>query len=88
MSNSPSSWYNPEEAIRVVHHHFAYGCLLTETRRPEDIAIITLYHRQARKIRTGLDEKGLGKDIKVGLVEVFQGQERCCNIIATVRSES
>ena len=85
--NSPS-WYNPQEAMQAVEY---VDMLLNGTRpplRPEEIGVITPYHRQAQKIRLALDKKGIGKDIKVGSVEVFQGQERRCIILSTVRSET
>lgn len=72
--NSPS-WYNPEEAIQVVEY---VALLLKETKPPlkaEDIGIITPYNRQAQKIRTALDKKNLGKDIKVGSVDLSGARE-------------
>ena len=84
--NSPS-WFNPQEAAEVV----TYVSLLTEQSvpavDPADIGIITPYARQAQKIRLALKSRGLA-DVKVGSVEVFQGQERRVIIISTVRAES
>ncbi|GKY99097.1 hypothetical protein MPSEU_000865200 [Mayamaea pseudoterrestris] len=83
-SNSPS-WFNPQEAQQVVLY---VQKLMSETRpalRADDIGIITPYARQAEKIRIVLNHKGF-KDIKVGSVETFQGQERRCIIVSTVRS--
>jgi helicase MOV-10 len=85
-SNSPS-WFNPQEAQQVVSY---VRLLLHETKppvQPADIGIITPYARQAQKIRKALVSKGIGDEIKVGSVECFQGQERRCIIISTVRSE-
>lgn len=85
---SSPSWYNPQEAIQVVDY---VSMLMNDTKppvRPEDIGIITPYHRQAQKIRTLLNSQSIGKDIKVGSVEVFQGQERRVIILSTVRSET
>ena len=83
-ANSPS-WFNPEEAQEVLR----YVELLTENSRPpvapKDIGIITPYARQAQKIRAALRKRNVN-DIKVGSVETFQGQERRCIIISTVRA--
>ena len=85
-ANSPS-WFNPQEASEVVN----YVSLLTEQSTPAvdpaDIGIITPYARQAQKIRLALKSRGLAA-IKVGSVEIFQGQERRVIIISTVRAEN
>ena len=85
-SNSPS-WFNPQEAQLVVTY---VNRLVNEARPPvkqEDIGVITPYARQAQKIRLALSSRNL-KNIKVGSVETFQGQERRCIILSTVRAES
>lgn len=84
--NSPS-WFNPQEVQQVLIY---VTKLLRETRPPlreEEVGIITPYARQAQKIRLALKSQGFGENIKVGSVETFQGQERRCIIISTVRSE-
>lgn len=63
--------------------------LMNETRPPlkvDEIGIITPYQRQAQKIRLALEMQGF-KDLKVGSVETFQGQERRCIIVSTVRAQ-
>jgi len=83
--NSPS-WFNREEAQKVKEY---VGLLVNGTRsnrvQPEDIAVITPYHRQAQKIRMLLRSHNYG-EIKVGSVDEFQGSERRVVIISTVRS--
>ncbi|KAL7534989.1 hypothetical protein ACHAXR_006195 [Thalassiosira sp. AJA248-18] len=84
-ANSPS-WFNAEEAQIVKMY---VDLLIKDTRRnrckPEDIGIITPYHRQVQKIRMLLSAHGYS-DCKVGSVEEFQGSERPVIIISTVRS--
>lgn len=83
--NSPS-WFNPQEAQQVV----AYATmLLRETPPPlseDEIGIIAPYARQAQKTRLALESRGI-RDVKVGAVECFQGQERRCIIVTTGGSE-
>ncbi|KAJ6657968.1 hypothetical protein lerEdw1_001758 [Lerista edwardsae] len=59
---------------------------------PKDIGIISPYRKQVEKIRKAinLELKKLEdiKDLKVGSVEEFQGQERRVVLISTVRSSS
>ena len=63
--------------------------LIKDTKRnkckPEDIGIITPYHRQVQKIRMLLGAHGYS-DCKVGSVDEFQGSERPVIVISTVRS--
>lgn len=84
-SNSPS-WFNPDEAQIVKMY---VDLLIKDTKRnkckPEDIGIITPYHRQVQKIRMLLGAHGYS-DCKVGSVDEFQGSERPVIIISTVRS--
>ena len=84
--DSPS-WFNPQEAQEVVN----YVDLLLNQSYPAvaqgDIGIITPYNRQAQKIRMLLEIRNI-KNIKVGSVETFQGQERRCIIVSTVRAQS
>jgi helicase MOV-10 len=81
------SWFNPQEAQQVVQY---VKLLMKETKPPlkaDEIGIITPYQRQAQKIRLALDTQDI-RDIKVGSVEAFQGQERRCIILSTVRAET
>jgi helicase MOV-10 len=80
------SWFNPDEAATVVQ----YVDMLVNQSRPRvalnDIGIITPYARQVQKINLALASKNF-VGVKVGSVETFQGQERRCIIVSTVRSE-
>ncbi|XP_066479370.1 helicase MOV-10 [Tiliqua scincoides] len=59
---------------------------------PKEIGIISPYRKQVEKIRQainlGLKQLSGIKDLKVGSVEEFQGQERRVVLISTVRSSS
>jgi hypothetical protein len=84
---SSPSWFNPEEAIQSFNY---VDILLNHSRPPlkqDDIGVITPYARQAQKIRLLLKNRGIN-DVKVGSVETFQGQERQCIVLSTVRSET
>jgi helicase MOV-10 len=83
---SSPSWFNPQEAQEAVNY---VDMLCNQSRPPvaqDDIGIITPYARQAQKIRLALASRNIS-GIKVGSVETFQGQERRCIILSTVRSE-
>lgn len=84
---SSPSWFNPEEVIEVIE----YVKLLVNQSKPgirqDEIGVITPYARQVQKIQLGLEASGF-RDIKVGSVETFQGQERRCIIVSTVRTEN
>lgn len=53
----------------------------------QDIGIVTPYRRQMQKLDSMCKKRGY-KDITVGSVEQFQGQEKLIIIISTVRSQS
>ncbi|XP_060087208.1 helicase MOV-10 isoform X2 [Heteronotia binoei] len=60
---------------------------------PKEIGIISPYRKQVEKIRKAIGISALKnlsdiKDLKVGSVEEFQGQERRVLLISTVRSQS
>lgn len=84
--NSPS-WFNPQEAEEVVNYVDALVYQSRPAVAQQDIGVITPYNRQAQKIRLALASRNL-KDIKVGSVETFQGQERRCIIVSTVRTDT
>ncbi|KAH9059532.1 P-loop containing nucleoside triphosphate hydrolase protein [Lactarius vividus] len=82
--DSPS-YFNIHEASVVRDY-----CLrLTEDREhkiyAEEIGVIAPYKAQVRKIRESLRSAGL-RDVSVGSVEQFQGQERKVIVFATTRS--
>lgn len=52
---------------------------------PTDIGVITPYRKQCSKIQNELDKNRI-KDIQVGSVEQFQGQEKQIIILSTVRA--
>ncbi|XP_068125834.1 helicase MOV-10 isoform X2 [Hyperolius riggenbachi] len=93
--NSPS-FFNVAE-IEVL---MSYLEALLETQKkkgiakigPKEIGIISPYRKQVEKIRKAIDKnlKAVSdiKDLKVGSVEEFQGQERKVILISTVRSTS
>jgi len=56
--------------------------------KAEHIGVITPYHAQRHKIMLILQKDPKLRDIKVGSVEEFQGQERRVIIISTVRSNT
>ncbi|KAG7441339.1 RNA helicase [Guyanagaster necrorhizus] len=83
---SSPSYFNIDEATLVKKY-----CLrLVEKKgtRAEHIAIITPYHAQKMKILELFRKDHKLKDVSVGSVEEFQGQERRIVIISTVRSNS
>ncbi|KAM4571551.1 putative helicase mov-10-B.1 [Fundulus diaphanus] len=61
---------------------------------PKDIGIIAPYRKQVQKVRKALEKVGKEfkfedmKDLKVGSVEEFQGQERRVILVSTVRSSA
>ncbi|XP_063998494.1 RNA helicase Mov10l1 [Pogoniulus pusillus] len=80
------SWFNAAEAVQVMR----YCCQLATSENAAvsvaDIGVITPYHKQVEKIRFLLRSIDLA-DIKVGTVEMFQGQEYAVIILSTVRSQ-
>ncbi|XP_037682285.1 helicase MOV-10 isoform X2 [Choloepus didactylus] len=94
--NSPS-FFNPEEAATVTSY---LKLLLAPSSKkgkarlsPRSVGVISPYRKQVEKIHhciTKLDKELRGlddiKDLKVGSVEEFQGQERSVILISTVRS--
>ncbi|XP_018416350.1 PREDICTED: putative helicase MOV-10 [Nanorana parkeri] len=91
--NSPS-FFNVAEVEQLMYYLKA----LLETQKkkgiakisPKEIGIISPYRKQVEKIRKAIDKEFKAvneiKDLKVGSVEEFQGQERKVILISTVRS--
>ncbi|XP_072336263.1 putative helicase MOV-10 isoform X1 [Scyliorhinus torazame] len=93
------SFFNVDEIDKVL---FYLKKLLTDQGKkgiakisPKEIGVISPYRKQVEKIRraiTKLDKELMAmndiKELKVGSVEEFQGQERKVIIISTVRSSS
>ncbi|XP_066559522.1 putative helicase mov-10-B.1 isoform X2 [Amia ocellicauda] len=95
--NSPS-FFNVDEIHVLVS--YLKNLLQTQGKKglgtlsPKDIGIISPYRKQVEKIRKAIhsvdpDLKKLDnvKELKVGSVEEFQGQERKVIIVSTVRSD-
>ena len=87
-SNS-MSYYNPTEVNTVIkyvtllmHPPGLNNRQITE----EEIGIITPYRSQVMHLKTRLQNLNLSK-IQVGTIESFQGMEKLCTIITTVRSK-
>ncbi|XP_053994760.1 putative helicase mov-10-B.1 [Hylaeus volcanicus] len=78
------SVYNLEE-IAIVGYYIKK--LLDAKVKEKNIGVITPFKKQKVMIYKYLNEHGF-KDITVGTVEVFQGQEKEVIILTTVRSES
>ncbi|KAF5389693.1 hypothetical protein D9757_006021 [Collybiopsis confluens] len=83
---SSPSFFNIEEAGLVRKYCLSLVSERKNGVRAEHIAVITPYHAQRLKILNLLFRDPKTRDIKVGSVEEFQGQERRVVIISTVRS--
>lgn len=77
--DSDGSWTNPGEAQCVVER---VESLQAAGVRPEDIAVITPYSAQARRLRDLLGERAL----EIDTVDGFQGREKEAIVISLVRS--
>ncbi|XP_034979014.1 helicase MOV-10 [Zootoca vivipara] len=94
--NSPS-FFNTAE-VKVLIDYLKKLLLENQGKKgmsllsPKEFGVITPYRKQVEKIKKaiGLELKGVNdiKDLKVGCVEEFQGQERRVVLISTVRSSS
>ena len=83
--DSPS-WFNPVEASQLVQ---LVEALLASTKvnvRATDIGVIAFYRQQVLKLRELFREAGL-RDVDVGAVDNYQGQERKVVFISTVVSK-
>ncbi|XP_036958527.1 putative helicase mov-10-B.1 isoform X2 [Acanthopagrus latus] len=73
-----------EYVVKLLQKHAKKG---QPAVSPSDIGIIAPYRKQVQKICQALDNVGKNhKDLKVGSVEEFQGQERRVIMVSTVRS--
>ncbi|KAG8589491.1 hypothetical protein GDO81_006412 [Engystomops pustulosus] len=91
--NSPS-FFNVHEIEVLVN--YLHSLLETQGKKgiakisPKEIGIIAPYRKQVEKIRRAIDQEFKAvtdiKDLKIGSVEEFQGQERKVILISTVRS--
>ncbi|RXG72080.1 putative helicase mov-10-B.1 [Armadillidium vulgare] len=81
--HSPS-YHNPQEVAEVISYLHK---LLLETG-PENIGIITPYRLQVEKLKSAIERfgKSVTKNLKIGSVEDFQGEEKKVIIISTVRA--
>jgi len=82
-ANSPS-WFNVMEVKLVVKYVTEILDMRSNRLQPKDIGIISPFRKQVDKLRIML--KRISDQIKVGSTEEFQGQERRCIIVSTVRS--
>ncbi|KAJ4466995.1 RNA helicase [Lentinula aciculospora] len=85
---SSPSFFNIEEASQVKKYCLNLISDRKNGIRAEHIAVITPYHAQRIKIMKLLSRHHAAREIKVGSVEEFQGQERRIVIISTVRSST
>ncbi|KAK7047845.1 hypothetical protein VNI00_006173 [Paramarasmius palmivorus] len=83
---SSPSFFNVDEATQVKKYCNNLFLDKKNSIKPEHIAVITPYHAQRIKILNLLHKDPKLREIKVGSVEEFQGQERRVIIISTVRS--
>ncbi|KAK0204282.1 P-loop containing nucleoside triphosphate hydrolase protein [Desarmillaria ectypa] len=83
---SSPSFFNISEATLV--KKYCASLIAKKGTRAEHIAVITPYHAQRMKILDLFYRDPKLKDIRVGSVEEFQGQERRIIIISTVRSNA
>jgi hypothetical protein len=75
------SYFNPVEIAVVVD--LIDGLLKTSDVTKEDIGVMAPYRRQVYKLRLVLRSRGL-RDIRVGTVDDYQGQEEKIIFISTV----
>lgn len=73
---------NPAQAARTVHEVHR---LLARGVPPSEIAVITPYESQARRLREGLREARQA-GLEVGTVDAFQGREKDAVVVDLVRS--
>eukprot|EP00798_Chlamydomonas_sp_ICE-L_P006128 gene6128-2734_t len=80
-ATSPS-WFNPQEALLIGEYVKELKGMRSNKPTSLDIGIISPYRKQVQRIRQVINDR----ELKVGSVEEFQGQERKAILISTVRS--
>jgi len=83
---SSPSFFNIDEATIVKQYCSSLVSDRKKGTRPEHIGVIAPYHSQKCKIQQLFFKDSKLRDIKVGTVDEFQGQERRVIILSTVRS--
>ncbi|KAF8970450.1 P-loop containing nucleoside triphosphate hydrolase protein [Flammula alnicola] len=83
---SSPSFFNIDEVTQVKKYCLSLVTNRKNGIRGEHIGVITPYHAQRCKILDLFCKDSKLRDIKVGSVEEFQGQERRVIVISTVRS--
>ncbi|KAF8906751.1 RNA helicase [Gymnopilus junonius] len=85
---SSPSFFNIDEATQVKKYCISLTGNRKNQIKAEHIGVITPYHAQRCKILDLFVKDPKLRDIKVGSVEEFQGQERRVIIMSTVRSNT
>jgi predicted DNA helicase len=81
-TESDPSTFNPQQAARTISE---VRRLLARGLPARDIAVITPYEAQARRLREGLRE-ARAAGLEVGTVDAFQGREKEAVVVDLVRS--
>lgn len=84
-NKNETSPYNLLEIDTAIHYLNRIFRFKGRTIRQTDIGIISPYRKQCEELTERCAKKGW-PEIKIGSVEVFQGQEKPIIIVSTVRS--